>query len=120
MNALKVLFALVGWAAGLVAPLAGLVVLATTQDVWLALDSLAALLGVALLSAVAWAVCDVAANVRRLADRAPRRRPTPVDGSPSERLEAAQRHKDAVDAAGKRALENLRRDREARREDPAP
>ena len=118
MNALKKLFAIVGWAAGLVAPLAGLVVLAATQDVWLALDSLAAPLGVALLSAVAWAVCDIAANVRRLADRAPRRRPTPADGSPSERLEAAQRPPRTASRAA--ALENLRRNREARREDPPP
>lgn len=117
MSALKGLFALIGWAAAL--PLAALAVFGTVQDIWLAVDSFAAVFGIALLAAVAWAVCDIAANVRRLTDgSSPRNSRAATGVSPSDRIDAAQRHKDAIDDAAERALENLRRNRQARSKAP--
>lgn len=116
MEGLKALFALLGWVAGLAAPLASLAVFGVTADIWLAVDSLAALLGVALLAAVAYAVCDIAANVRRLAADVSPTSSSSTPDSPRDPLDANKRHKDAVDNAAEHALENalenLRRNRQ--------
>lgn len=109
MNGLKALFALVGWAAGLAAPVALLAVL--PDGAWLAVDSFASLLAASLLAAAGWALCDIAGNVRRLAAEdqdAPDRPETPnAEGGTA----SAERHQKKVEDAAERALENLRRNR---------
>ena len=106
MNGLKALFALLGWAAGLAAPVALLAAL--PDGAWLAVDSFASLLAASLLAAAGWALCDIAGNVRRLAaeDRDAPETPDAEGGTAS-----AERHQKKVDDAAERALENLRRNR---------
>ena len=80
----------------------------------------------ALVAAAAWGVWNIAENVEGLAAAARKRKAQHGDKRPAAaqepdaRLDAAQRHKDAVDRAGAQALENLRRNRASSRPSPTP